>query len=250
MWFLQERSRGTPISGPIICEKALQFYHELHGEECDKFKASPGWLDNFKKRHGIRQLKIVGETLSAAVDSVQPFIEMLHKIMREGGFSFEQLYNADETGRFWRVLPNKTLVSAQERNASGAKLQKDRITLLACTNATGAHKLKPVMIGKYKEPRAFKNVNMEALPVHYVNQKNAWMDTDIFESWFHLQFVPTVKQHLQSLGLPCKAILLVDNCAAHSSEDILCSNQIQTIFLPPQHNISAPTSRWRHIRGY
>ena len=51
MWFLQERSRGTPISGPIICEKALQFYHdhELHGEECDKFKASPGWLDNFKK---------------------------------------------------------------------------------------------------------------------------------------------------------------------------------------------------------
>ena len=72
---------------------------------------------------------------------------------------------------FWRVLPNKTLVSAQERNASGAKLQKDRITLLACTNATGAHKLKPVMIGKYKKPRAFKNANMEALPVHYVNQK-------------------------------------------------------------------------------
>ena len=25
VWFLQERSRGTPISGPIICEKALQF---------------------------------------------------------------------------------------------------------------------------------------------------------------------------------------------------------------------------------
>ena len=39
---------------------------------------------------------------------------MLHKIMREGGFSFEQLYNADETGLFWRVLPNKTLLSCKK----------------------------------------------------------------------------------------------------------------------------------------
>ena len=67
-----------------------------------------------------------------------------------------------------------------------------QITLLACTNATGAHKLKPIVIGKYKKPRDFRNANMEALPVCYVGQKNAWMNTDIFESWFHLQFVPTL----------------------------------------------------------
>lgn len=235
LWFLQERSRGTPISGPIVREKALQFYHQLHGEGSDKFKASPGWLDNFKRRHGIRQLRVVGEALSAEVDRIQPFIEMLHKKIQDGGFAVEQLYNADETGLVWRLLPSKTLVSAQEKHASGGKSQKARITLLACANATGKHKLKPVLIGKYKKPRCFKNVDMKALPVHYVSQKNAWMDTDIFESWFHVEFIPTVKHHLQSLGLPCKAILLIDNCAAHSSEDILCSDddQIQAIFLPP-----------------
>ena len=43
LWFLQERSRRTPISGPILTEKALQFYHRLHGEaSASNFKASQG----------------------------------------------------------------------------------------------------------------------------------------------------------------------------------------------------------------
>ena len=111
------------------------------------------------------------------------------------------------------------MVSAQERNTSGVKVAK------RLDNPPCMYKLKPVVVGKYRKPRSFKNVNMEALPVHAMQSKNAWMDTDI---WFHLQFVPAVKQHLQSLG---KAILLVDNCAAHSLEDILCSEEIHTICL-------------------
>ena len=55
LWFLQERGRGTPISGPILAEKALQFHRRLHGEDsADDLKASQGWLDKFKRRHGIR----------------------------------------------------------------------------------------------------------------------------------------------------------------------------------------------------
>ena len=182
LWFLQERSRGTPISGPILAEKALQFYRRLHGEaSADDFKASQGWLDKFKRRHGIRQLRVVGEKLSADVQSIEPFVEKLHKLMEEKGLQLEQLYNADETGLFWRVLPKVTLASAQEKEAPGVKSSKDRVTLLGCVNATGQHKLKPVLIGKYKKPRCFKNVNMSVLPVHYTAQSNAWMNSDIFE---------------------------------------------------------------------
>ena len=236
LWFLQERSRGTPISGPILAEKALQFYHWLHGNaSADDFKASQGWLDKFKRRHGICQLRVVGEKLSADMQSIQPFVETLHKLIEEKGLQLEQLYNADETGLFWRVLPRMTLASAQEKEAPGVKSSKDRVTLLGCVNAMGQHKLKPVLIGKYKKPRSFKDVNMSALPVHYTAQSNAWMSSDIFEHWFHQQFVPAVKQHLQHKGLPCKAVLLIDNCAAHPGEDLLCSHdgQIKTAFLPP-----------------
>ena len=41
LWFLQEHSRGTPISGPILTENALQFHCRLHGKESvGDFKAS------------------------------------------------------------------------------------------------------------------------------------------------------------------------------------------------------------------
>lgn len=46
LWFTQRRSLGEPVSGPLICEKALQF-HELLGDFTD-FKPSSGWLKNVK----------------------------------------------------------------------------------------------------------------------------------------------------------------------------------------------------------
>lgn len=54
---------------------------------------------------------------------------------------------------------------------------------MTCSNATGSQKLKLVVIGKSKKPRSFKGTRAEYLPVHYFNQKNAWMNQEIKE-WF------------------------------------------------------------------
>ena len=47
-WFIQQRSTGTPISGPLLQEKAKHFSLQLHvnGESPnhESFKASTGWL--------------------------------------------------------------------------------------------------------------------------------------------------------------------------------------------------------------
>ena len=171
---------------------------------------------------------------SADVDSIQPFVEKLCKLILKDGLVLEQLYNADETGLYWRVLPKTTLASAVEKDVPRGKSQKDRVTTLGCANAMGQHKLKPVLVGRYLNPRCFKHVDMKGLPVQYTAQMNAWMSTETFEDWFQLQFIPTVMQHLQCQGLPCKAILLIDNCSAHLYEEVLCSNdgKIRAIFLP------------------
>ena len=65
--------------------------------------------------------------------------------------------------------------------------------MLGCTNATGTHKLKPVLIGKSAKPRCFKHVNMDALPVIYKSQRNAWMISKILTEWFKKDFLPVVK---------------------------------------------------------
>ena len=50
-WFIQQRSSGTPISGPLLQEKAKHSSTQLNTEVADhEFKASTGWLKKFKTR--------------------------------------------------------------------------------------------------------------------------------------------------------------------------------------------------------
>lgn len=116
---------------------------------------------------------------------------------------------------------------------SGFKMNKDRITVLCCANASGTHKLRLAVVGKSKNPRAFKNV--KNLPVHYYNQKAAWMDRVIFKKWFFEKFIPQVKIYLQENNLPPKAVLLLDNAPAHPDAEQLKSEDgnIFVAYFPP-----------------
>lgn len=106
-WFIQERNRHSPISGEILKEKAKFFYNRIMKN--DDFRASDGWLDKFKRRFGIRLLTFTGEKLSCDVDSVEPFIALFKKTVDDLGLGPDQIYNADESGLFWRLLPKKPL---------------------------------------------------------------------------------------------------------------------------------------------
>ena len=54
--FLGLFSSGTPISGPLLQEKAKHFSAQLNAESTDResFKASTGWLDKFKNLFTIK----------------------------------------------------------------------------------------------------------------------------------------------------------------------------------------------------
>ncbi|XP_065831024.1 tigger transposable element-derived protein 4-like [Oscarella lobularis] len=49
-WYSLARERDIPVTGPMLQEEALKI-GEILGEK--DFKASNGWLSNFKKRHNI-----------------------------------------------------------------------------------------------------------------------------------------------------------------------------------------------------
>lgn len=229
-WFCTQRSRHIPISYEILSAKAKQFYTETFGN--DNFTASRGWISNFRKRHGLRALKVCGEKLSNDQSAVEPFITTFAEKIQQLNLSPAQIYNADESALYWKMLPEKTLVRSQEKTAPGRKISKERITFLACCNADGSQKLKLLVIGKAKNPRAFKNVNV---PVEYKSSANAWMTTAIFVQWFQCSFIPQVRSHLRSLNLPERALLIVDNASSHGTVEELTSEdgQFTTIFLPP-----------------
>lgn len=227
-WFMQERSRHTPISGDILMEKAKYFYKKIMKK--DDFRASVGWFDKFKRRFGIRLLTQTGEKLSSDEASVQPFIDKFKQTIEEMDLCPDQVYNADESGLFWRLLPKKTFVHRDEASAPGRKLAKDRLTFMPCSNASGTHKLQMLVVGKSKNPRPFKNVN---LPVLYANQTKGWMTKTLFSEWFHSNFVPSVKKFLKEQNLSQKALLILDNCPGHPDEEELKDGEIRALFLPP-----------------
>ena len=135
----------------------------------------------------------------------------------------------DENGQFWKLLPDKTY-ETKGGKLSGFKKSKERVTILVYCNSTGNHKLPMTLIGKYVRPTCFKYVNMSALPVHYMAQKNAWVDMKIFERWFKQMFVPEVQNFMNQNGLPPKGVLLLDNCPAHLQHLESDDHQIECFF--------------------
>lgn len=229
-WFLQKRSTGQPISGPLLCEKALQLNTKIGGDE--SFVASNGWLYRFKSRHGIRELEIQGEKMSANVDASNSFKDDFKKNLDENNYDLDFVYNADETGLNWKSLPSKSLASRRENSAPGYKTSKERVTILVCANATGTHKIPLLLIGKSKKPRCFKNIRV---PLIYKNQKSAWMSSEIFIDWYDNTFIPEVKKRQNEMGKEGNVLLLLDNAPTHPSAELLEreNGKFKVKFLPP-----------------
>ena len=236
IWFRQQREKGVPITGPILLEKASEFHSLLYPETPERFTASTGFQWRFCQRYGIKSLSIAGEKLSADLISADEFVNSFAGLTE--GYSADQIFNCDETGLYYKMLPGKTLATVHS-GPSGAKKAKERVTINACANVTGTVKLPLLFIGKAKNPRCFKGIDKNMLPVIYRNQANAWVTTGIFQDWFDKNFVPFVEQKLIDMGVEPKALLLLDNCSAHPSEDELVSSSglITAKFLPP--NVTA-----------
>ena len=203
---MEERQTGLPISGHIVKAQAEKFDKAINGDE-STFKASHEWLWHSQKRLGISQHEIVGEKRSAQTAGAAEFPARLLEFINGQQLSSEQIYNADKTRLYYRMLPDRTLAQKEDtRKSEGYKLAKDRITLLLCTNKSGEHKLTPLCIGKYASPRCFHHVNMNAMPLAYTSSGNAWMTASIVKEWFHKTFVPAVRRHLGERRLeekPC-----------------------------------------------
>ena len=79
------------------------------------------------------------------------------------GYELKDVFNADETGLFFRGLPERSLV-VKKGERKGGKKAKERITLLLCCSATG-EKLEPLILGKSANPRCFRGINVRTLNI-------------------------------------------------------------------------------------
>ncbi|XP_050061779.1 tigger transposable element-derived protein 4-like [Aphis gossypii] len=159
-WFKQCRDANVSVGGPILKEKAENFAKSLGHEQ---FEPNNGWLENFKKRHDISFRKVCGESVGVSDNVVN-----------------EWKINLNETALFYKCMPDKTLTFKNEQ-CSGGKHSKEQLKLLLAVNMTGTDKLKPLIIGKSRNPRCFTGV--KSFPVDYTANKKAWMTSELFAEW-------------------------------------------------------------------
>ena len=209
------------LSEAILIEKAKQIANGLGVEE-GTLKYSAGWLHRFKKRNGIQEQKLQGEASSADLNAI---IEALPTLKNKcNGYPLERIYNMDETGLFYRLEPDRTLAT---QRLSGRKKNKERLSIALCVNSDGSHKLKPLIIGKYKKPRCFNNVNLNNLEMKYCNNTKAWMLATTFQDWLQ-EFDNKVARKYGNEHV----LLILDNCPSHKIDGLVLSN-VDVHFLPP-----------------
>lgn len=221
IWFKQEVSQNNLVLGTVAQEYAKLLNTEIGGPE--DFKASNGWLYNFKSKYGIRNLSAKEEKMSSDRQATEKFVSNFNQFLHDNMYTPDRVYNADEMGLCWRRLPNKSQVSGPKgHHISGQESNEDRVTIMLCANADGTHKIPLFLIGKASELRCFQNGPMGRLAVNYAMQTDAWMNRKIFFKWYTDLFLPEVrKKHPHTTEASRKVLLLLDNAPSHPSPEEL-----------------------------
>ena len=105
IWTSQAVAAGLPISDLILQQKGMEFAKSLNIE--DQLKCANGWVYRFKLRNGLQKITLSGEANSAPLETLSEEHIKLRSIL--ANYNEEDIYNADETGLFFRMEPNQTL---------------------------------------------------------------------------------------------------------------------------------------------
>ena len=223
-WYIKCCQACICPDGAMLQEEALKIKTELNDSNLGDFKASNGWLEHFKKRFSLRQTRIVGEAGDVPITTNKTWMERLPKIIQ--GYSADDIWNMDESGRFFKALPDTGLAKKTKKRKAGKK-SKARLTVAFFLSSSGFKLCKPVVIGKSKVPRCLRNLpNPSKLNImQYFHSKNALMTTEIM-----IQVLTALDHKLDVKNR--KVLLLLDNAPSHPETLQKNLKNIKLVFLP------------------
>ncbi|QRV94803.1 tigger transposable element-derived protein [Ceratobasidium sp. AG-Ba] len=173
-WIIEAEGRQLRLNGMLIRLKAKQIAKEIGIPQGEMIAFSDGWLTRFKQRWSLKHYVFHGEAGSAPVDTIDGHQQTLRQILTR--YSPANRINVDETALPYRNSPTGGLPS---KALPGLKVDKTRLTYVVGTSQTG-EKFKPLVIGRAKRPRCFKNGTPEDYGFYYRYNEKAWMTSVIW----------------------------------------------------------------------
>ena len=219
-WYSLCRQSNIPVSDTMLQEEARLIAEKM---EIKGFSASNGWLQSFNKQHNLHKMNTAGEDGDVNEKVLESWNERAREITRE--YKPEDVWNMDETGCFWKGLPD-TSMNEKGTRCRGGKQAKQRNTWAFFVNAAG-EKEDPIVIGRYAKPRCFASLTNNKRPYgcwYYSNNK-AWMTTEVMK-----EVLEKLNAKLKRKGR--KILLLMDNAPCHPHNLADTFSNITIKFLP------------------
>ncbi|XP_043590860.1 jerky protein homolog-like [Bombus pyrosoma] len=207
--YLRCRQNKIQMTGTEIQKKALEINEKLKGRP--DFKASFLWLENFKFRHHMTDDDVKKDLPIQSIDGMDAFKDRFNKLLKDEGFTLENVYNVVYTAIVWKGVPETTSIFSRTKKTGNQQILEDHVTVLFCANATGCHKLPVLIIGSFGDTQGLYNLNTNVLSTIYRANANAWMSSNIFSEWFRKYFLESVIKRQQKRGYREKTLLLLDN---------------------------------------
>ncbi|KAF7670546.1 Tigger transposable element-derived protein 6 [Astathelohania contejeani] len=104
IWFDTLEIKRVIINDQMINKKSQQLAVELGYHS---FKSYKGYLEKFKRRHGIRLRKLHGEMKRDDKVDLSSFMTILNQKIVE--YTEEKFFLLDDSGLFYILIPSKTL---------------------------------------------------------------------------------------------------------------------------------------------
>lgn len=228
------RKPNNALQSMVLLSRSLQWKQQRNLATLSSRRQAAGFT-RFKERNNLSQHKLCCESADVQEATVYSWKERLGSII--SGYAMQDIWNMDETGCFYRALPDKSL-SEKAKKCKGGKRSKERLTIAFFVSATGERR-KSVVIGKYANPRCLKNINKDDLPCQYLNQQKAWMTSDILHKLLS-QLNSSFKAQNRSI------LLFIDSAGCHPYDLKGRYSNIKLVFFSSKLHVQAATFRSRN----
>lgn len=174
-------------------------------------------------------------------ESIDYYYDMLFSFFSTNNVPSYFVFNVDEEGHDefvdakkyeWILVPED---SKPQKWYYPVERKDDHTTFLACIAADGSY-LKPLIVVKRTTIEArvlrlslFDKVMIEPDETGYIN-------SEIFNEWIDNIFIPEVQERRKKFNYDGPAVLILDGCSSHYTEELFnaCEiNNIKLFFLPP-----------------